>query len=103
MDGLSFYVTDRTLKNNKFKVETVYDKGRPFDLYNTLRFEYYTRKINSLLSISVNYTFEVDEDDNNEFKLVSSVVHLHINDSFAPIDVKSMSDILNLIKLISND
>ena len=103
MDSLSFYVTDRTLKSNKFKAETHYDKARPFDKHNTLRFEYYTRKINKLLSISVNYTFEADKNDSNKFKLVSSVVQLHINDSFAPIAVKTMSDILNLIKLISND
>lgn len=103
MDALSFYVTDKTLRNNKFKVETVFDKDKPFDNYNSLRFDYYTRKINNLLSVSVNYTFKADKDNPNNYRLIRSVVQLHIKDTFAPIAVQSLSEIISLINLLTKN
>lgn len=97
-----YYIQSGTLRNNRFKMEIVHDRDLPTDDFNTVRYEYYTRKINDLLSISVNYKFKA-ETSGEKFKFVSQTVQLHFKDSFCPIHLYSMNDILQLINLLKRN
>lgn len=101
-DAPIYYIESGTLRNHGFKMEIVHDRDWPTDDYNTVRFEYYTRKINDLLSISVNYKFKADR-CGERFKFQSQTVKLHFKDSFCPIQLYRMTDILQLINLLKRN
>jgi len=91
-----------TLRNNGFKMDIVHDRDLPTDDYNTVRYEYYTRKINDLLSISVCYKFKAQK-NGEKFKFESQSVQLHFKDSFCPVRLYRMIDILQLINLLTKN
>lgn len=97
-----YHMQSGTLRNNGFKMEIVHDRDLPTDDYNTVRYEYYTRKINDLLSISVNYKFKAER-SGEKFKFESQTVQLHFNGSFCPIHLYRMNDILQLINLLKRN
>lgn len=93
-----FHIQPITLQNIGFKRNVDFDRNLPTDNFDTLKFESFTKSLGGGISVEIIYTHRAKKA--NLFELDSAVAELHINDSFAPLNVKTLVEIRQLIKIL---
>lgn len=93
-----FHIQPATLQNVGFKRNVDFDRNLPSDNFDTVKFENFTKSIGNGISVEITYTHRAKSV--NLFELDSAVAELHINDAFAPLNVKTLVEIRHLIKIL---
>ncbi len=96
-----FHVQESILLANGFTKEVIDDKNGPNDEINTLRLIYFTKRFKEAFKIEVNYTYLTE--DEKQYKLYSSAVEMHIDDEYCTLPIKSLSDLLTFLRILSGD
>jgi len=93
-----FHIQPKTLSNIGFERNVDFDKNLPTDDFDTLQYESFTKKIGNGISLEITYTRTAKI--KGVFELDSAAVEFHINESFAPINVNTLVEIRQLIKIL---